>query len=152
MPGAITGRCRCLHKSSAFVHLFAKLVFFSFSKPNHFLPIVFIKEKWTSQTETWMAMMWKQGRATEREGLPQRSPKESRSDAHTSRMPSSQRSAPRLLVRRPYVKLRGPRASQQLSLRKSGSLCSLCSCVTMAPMSLPPSGTASVREPSAVLT
>lgn len=34
VPGAITGRCGRLRKSNAFVHLFAKLVVFSFAKPN----------------------------------------------------------------------------------------------------------------------
>lgn len=50
MPGAITGRCGSLRKRNAIVHLFAKLVFFSFSKPikenqNSFLLILFAKEK-----------------------------------------------------------------------------------------------------------
>lgn len=44
MPGAVTGRCRRLQKSSVFVHLFAKLIFFSSSKPNNFLPMAFQKK------------------------------------------------------------------------------------------------------------
>lgn len=93
MPGAITGRCGSLRKKNALMHLFAKLVFFSFSKPikenkNSFLLILFAEEKWTSQIEIWMMMSRSKGQLGIEEGG---NPIKSGSNIQTSVVSSSQK-------------------------------------------------------------